>query len=233
MRKLGLLRRRPELLVGPAWVGWILVNGLPITFGQPFLPSLLRTAMFEGHAGPAFPLTYGMAVALFGFALFVLRPLGALRAVLVASAFPFAFTHLYEIPYDLLGRVVWPQYYGWAIWPIVLLLNSSWLLLGLSTSIYWRMTRRSGSAVAAAVALFAVWWITFWPPLGSIAPRPTPRGAATSSRSWCSASPSPSCCGRAGGTSRGLRARRMRRGSSRRGPGRPPERGAREGRVLA
>ena len=49
MRKLELLRRRPELLVGPAWVGWILVNGLPITFGQPFLPSILRTAMFEGQ----------------------------------------------------------------------------------------------------------------------------------------------------------------------------------------
>lgn len=174
---LATVRERPELVVGPAWVVWLVLQSLPLVNGAPFLVSLLQTAELRGNAGQAFPLTYGAAVALFIFALYALRGLHPARRLLVAAAFPFAFTHLYEIPYDLVGRIVWPEYYMWATWPVVLLLNSSWLALGLSTAIFWR-TRLDGLLLAAAtIALFLGWWLFFWPPIGAAQPPLNPDGS--------------------------------------------------------
>lgn len=174
---LPLLRARPELLVGPVLAVWLLLELLPITFGRPFLGSLLQTAEFRGNAGQAFPLTYATALALFGLAFVALRSLGAARRLLVAAAFPFAYLQLYEIPYDLLGEAHWPRSYAWATWPIVLLLNASWLALGLTTSIYWRWGRAAITALAATAASFALWWTYYWPRIGTIEPPLNPEGS--------------------------------------------------------
>ncbi len=118
-----VLRQRPEFIVGPALGAWILANCLPITFGKPFILSFFQTALGHGNAGQAFPITYACAVLLCLFAFAVLNDLNWPRRLLVSIAVPFAFIQLYEIPYDLLGHLVWPVDYAWAVWPIVLLLN--------------------------------------------------------------------------------------------------------------
>ncbi|MCI4336892.1 MAG: hypothetical protein L3K17_06835 [Thermoplasmata archaeon] len=171
------LRRRPEFIVGPAWIAWLLINGLPITFGQPFILSVVQTAIGRGSAGQAFPITYALAIAVFGFALVVLPGLNVPRRLLVAAAVPFAFTHLYEVPYDLVGRLVWPAYYAWATWPIVLLLNLSWLALGLSTAPFWRLRWKGMIVLASVIVTFAIWWIWFFPPWLSIDPPLNPEGS--------------------------------------------------------
>lgn len=154
-----------------------MVQSLPLVNGGPFLASIVQTAFFQGNAGQAFPVTYVMAVVLFGFALAVLNGLRWPRRIVVAAAFPFAFTHLYEIPYDLLGRIVWPQYYAWAVWPVVLVLNATWLVLGLSTAIYWKVGRWGAAALALTLVTFVLWWTLFWPGLGASQPPLNPRGS--------------------------------------------------------
>lgn len=171
------LRIRPELIVGPAMALWIALEVLPIDSGRPFILTLVQTASFHGNAGELFPLTYACAVSLGTLALVALRNLWWPRRLLVAAAFPFAYTHLYEIPYDLIGRFVWPTYYTWATWPLVLLLNTSWLVLGLSTSIYWRLTPRGLVSMIATLATFAIWWLLFWPQLGAHQPPLNPEGS--------------------------------------------------------
>lgn len=164
--------------MGPAWVAWLLINCLPITFGRPFILSVVGTALGTGSAGQAFPLTYGLAVALFVYALLVLpRHLNLPRRFLVAAAVPFAFTHLYEVPYDLIGRLVWPSDYAWATWPIVVLLNLSWLALGLSTLPFWRLRWRGAVVLTAVVASFAAWWIWFVPSWLAVDPPLNPEGS--------------------------------------------------------
>lgn len=171
------LRRRPEMIVGPALVAWLLVNGLPITFGRPFLVSLLQTATFRGNAGPLFPVTYGCAVALFGLALVVLTELKWPRRLLVALAFPFAFIQVYEIPYVLMGWHEWPQEYAWAVWPIVLLLNGSWLALGVSTFPFWRLGPKGAVLLAAVVTTLVIWWVWYWPQIYPDQPPLNPEGS--------------------------------------------------------
>lgn len=171
------LRRRPEFIVGPAWVVWLLINCLPITFGKPFVLSVLATALGHGSAGQAFPLTYGLAILLFVYALVVLPGLNLPRRVMVAAAVPFAFTHLYEVPYDLIARFVWPSYYAWATWPIVIVLNLSWLALGLSTVPFWRLRVRGIVALGAVLLTFAAWWIWFFPSWLSMDPPLNPEGS--------------------------------------------------------
>lgn len=174
---LDLLRRRPELTVGPALAVWLVANGLPIVSGRPFLLSLVGTATFHGNAGNAFPVTYGLAVALFGFTLWVERGLGWPRRLLVALAVPFAFTHLFEVPYELIAYSVWPEYYHWALWPIVLFLNASWLVLGVSTFPYWRLRWKGIIALLAFLVTCAIWWVFFWPFIPPIALPLNPQGS--------------------------------------------------------
>lgn len=172
-----LLRRRPEYIVGPALAFWLLADGLPIASGRPFLISLFGTATFHGNAGNAFPVTYGLAVGFFGFTLWIEEGLNWPRRLLVAFAVPFAFTHLYEVPYELIGHSVWPEYYGWVLWPPALFLNASWLVLGVSTFPFWRMRMGGGISLAAFLLMFVVWWVFAWPFIPPIAPPLNPEGS--------------------------------------------------------
>jgi hypothetical protein len=171
------LRRRPELVVGPALGFWLLANCLPITFGQPFVIGVFGEATFHHTPGNVFPITYACALLLFGFALYALGGLSWPRRILVAVAFPFAFTHFYEVPYDLIAYWVWYPLYDWALWPITLFLNASWLILGASTFPFWKLDRRAGVVLAGFLASFAVWWIWFLPFLPPIAPPQNPEGS--------------------------------------------------------
>jgi hypothetical protein len=172
-----LFRQRPELVVGPALGFWILANCLPITFGKPFVLSFVQTALGHGNAGQAFPITYACAVFLVLFAFALHREWSWPRRVLVSIAVPFAFIQLYEIPYDLLGHLVWPVDYAWAVWPLVLFLNASWLVLGLSTVPFWRLRWKGALALSAFLGMFLAWWAWFFPPLGSISPPLNPEGS--------------------------------------------------------
>lgn len=163
--------------MGPAWIVWIVVQSLPLVGGRPFLWYLAQTATFRGDSGQVFPITYAIAVGLFVFALLVLRPLNPARRILVSAAFPFAFTHLYEVPYDLIGRVAWPSEYAWATWPVVLVLNATWLALGLSTAIYWKVDRAGLAGIGATLVTFAAWWTWYWPPIGSVQLPINPEGS--------------------------------------------------------
>lgn len=84
-------------------------------------------------------MTYSVAVACFRFTLWIESRLGWLRRMLDAVAVPFAFTHLFEVPHELIARSVWPGYYNWALWPIVLFRNLRWIALGVSTFPYWKL----------------------------------------------------------------------------------------------
>jgi hypothetical protein len=172
------LRSRPELVVGPALIFWLLANCLPIAFGQPFILTVLRIASFHNPPGNAFPVTYGCAVALFVFTLLALTALNWPRRLLVAVAVPFAFTHIYEVPYELIAYWVWYPLYNWALWPITLFLNASWLVLGLSTFPFWKVKRwTTVVALTAFLVAFVAWWIWFVPFVPHIHPPTNPEGS--------------------------------------------------------
>lgn len=174
---LDTFRRRPELLVGPAWAIWVAVELLPLDSGQPFILRFVALATYREPAGNVFPVTYACAIALFLLFLLVAKQLDWPRRVLVASAIPFAFTHLYEVPYDLIGYLAWPEYYYWAIWPTALLVNASWLGLGLSSAAFWRLGKMSTIALLAFVGSFIVWWIFFLPQVPPITLPSNPEGS--------------------------------------------------------
>lgn len=171
------LRRRPELIVGPALALWLAANCLPIAFGQPFILTVIRIASFHNPPGNAFPVTYGCALALFAFTLFALRAISWPRRLLVAIAVPFAFTHLYEIPYELIAYEVWYPLYNWALWPTTLFLNATWLILGVSSAPFWKFKRWGVVALAAFLVAFAAWWIWFVPFVPPIHPPTNPEGS--------------------------------------------------------
>jgi hypothetical protein len=177
MITLDLLRRRPELVVGPALVVWLLVDCLPIAFGRPFILSVLGTATFEHEPGNVFPITYACAIFLGALALAILKTLNWPRRLLVAFAVPFAFTNIYELPYDLIGYYVWHPYYDWAVWPITLLLNLCWLALGVSTVPFWRLEWKGAVLLAAFLVSLAIWWLLFLPYIPPIVPFKNPEGS--------------------------------------------------------
>jgi hypothetical protein len=171
-------RRRPELIVGPCLVFWLLANCLPIAFGQPFILGVLRIAAFHNPPGNAFPVTYGIAIFLFFFTVFALKPLNWPRRILVAFAVPFAFTHLYEVSYELIAYFVWYPLYDWALWPLTLFLNATWLVLGISTLPFWRLKWRSGGiALVAFLLAFAAWWLFFLPFIAPVHYPTNPEGS--------------------------------------------------------
>ncbi|MCI4341192.1 MAG: hypothetical protein L3K11_02290 [Thermoplasmata archaeon] len=174
---LELLRRRPELIIGPALVAWILADCLPIAFGRPFILGVWANATFRHTPGNAFPVTYACAVLLFLFAVYTLDALSWPRRLLVAIAVPFAFTHLYEVPYELIAYWVWYPLYNWALWPLALFLNGVWLALGVSTFPFWKLDRRAQAVLALFLATFAVWWLWFWPFIPPIALPTNPEGS--------------------------------------------------------
>ena len=162
--------------MGPALAFWILANGVPWFGGEPFVVSFFLTATYHNPPDVVFPITYGCAVALCPFTAWVLSGLSWPRRVLVAIAVPFAFTHLYEVPYDLIGYYVWYPNYDWAVWPETLFLNASWLALGVSTFPFWKLRWKGALALGGFIGTFLAWWIWFLPFIPPVVQYRNPEG---------------------------------------------------------
>ncbi|MCI4338928.1 MAG: hypothetical protein L3J68_01165 [Thermoplasmata archaeon] len=127
----------PDWIFVPVLILWVVVN-----FGfYPAYPSfILAVGTFRAHSNVIFPITWGCALLLFAYGLWLFHrryALDLVRTVVYAIALSFAATSLFEILYQNVGigaGVGNQSLEGQAI-------NLSALLLALSSLRFWRLSR--------------------------------------------------------------------------------------------
>jgi hypothetical protein len=159
---LAKFRQKPELLIIPLLSFWLIVNvpNWPMFNGSiiVLLANWGTIGAISGSTNSIFPLTYSLAV--FSFIFFLLRfrknlNLGWKRSILLSATIPFGFAAFFETVYQEVFAVVRPKDFHIPLSGQLLL--ASWIILGLSTLQYWRITRKFYAVITVDVVLFLIW----------------------------------------------------------------------------
>jgi hypothetical protein len=157
-----LVRTRPELLLGPFAVLFLVVNVGPWGFGSKYIVTFFLFFTLQ-RSNAIFPLTWSLSVALFiaGLWLFLrARQLPWWRSFLLAGTLPFLAVSLFEVPYDLCVVGTYPHS---GVSSFDLLSISTWLAVGFTSIGWWRLTRRYWALFVGFFGTYAVWFAVGFP----------------------------------------------------------------------
>jgi hypothetical protein len=172
---LSKLRRRPELLILPLLSFWLIVNVPPWPmFNGSILFLIARwgtVGILSGSTNSVFPLTYAVAIIIFIFFFTRFRKntsLGWKRSFLLSVTIPFGFVAFFETLYQAVFSFVRPEIFHIPLSGQLLL--TSWLLLGLSTMPYWKITKKFYLLVVLDIVGFLIWVGIGYPQIYEIGP---------------------------------------------------------------
>ena len=176
--RLATLRQKPELLAIPLLAFWCLINvpSWPMYNGS-ILVLIARwgtVGFMNGSTNSIFPLTYALSIGSFVYFLFRFRKnmnLDWKRSFLLSATIPFGLVALFEIAYQEVFALVRPNVFQIPLAGQLLL--ASWILLGLATSPFWKLTKKFYYLVAIDFSLFLIWVAIGYPQIyeaGPLAP---------------------------------------------------------------
>jgi hypothetical protein len=113
-----------------------------------------------------FPITYASALVTLGVGTYRFRKragLSILRSLLLGAGLATAGTGLFEIIWQGLGHIVYPNQISGGIWLANYVLNGSWIFLSFGSIQYWRITRQFLVAVSFFVLGWIVWLVLDFP----------------------------------------------------------------------
>ena len=163
-----LLRKKPELLAIPFYSIWAIVN-IPAWhwLGNRSIAWTVASwtgGLLAGRSTPIYPLTFLLACISFVFASVFLHRRSNLswsRSILVGSAFPFNFVSFFEALWQNAGLVVRPDVFSTPLVGEVLIF--SWVLVGLSSVPFWKVTRRGFLILGSLLVVWFVWIAVGYP----------------------------------------------------------------------
>ncbi len=153
----------------PTYTVWLLVNLAPLFGSFSMLEILLGWATFTRQLNTLFPVTYALAIISFLFALWRLKG-NPLQRLLLSLSFPFAFVQSFDTIYNKLGYLLHPKAFAGTMNPAIILVEMSWLVLGLSTLTFWRLTKKSMAPLLLFLGGFILWAVLDYPSISGLQP---------------------------------------------------------------